>query len=351
MNKKQKEIYHWLMSKPGYLKKSVASIKSTNKSWNISDIKIALAKAKEDFKNGVKVINKTKLIKDKLAKSTKKIVIEAVASKPLNSIEAEKLIGSLESKRSLNQRKIKRLFFDIETSPNLMYSWRSGYNLNLGPEMIVRERAVICLCYKWENSSKVHSLTWNNGDDKQVLLDFMDIIESADEVVGHNSDKFDIKWLRTRCFYHKIRMPSKVKSIDTFKWAKEYFNFNSNKLDYIGQFSGVGKKMDNGGLETFKAIIEDNNPKAMDKMVKYCKVDVIRLSQVFERMFPYCEPKTHLGVLLGKTRDTCPSCASANTRKNGISVAATGVISQKYQCTACGKNFKLPKTIADKLKK
>lgn len=328
------------MSKPGYLKKSVVQIGLMNESWKGSDIKIALAKAKEDSKNGVKIISKP----------VKKLVIEAVNSKSLNTSEAELLIESQESKKSLKQRKIKRLFFDIETSPNLMYSWRSGYKLDLGPEMIVKERAIICLCYKWESSSKVHSLTWKEGDDKQLLLDFMDIVDTADEVVGHNSDKFDIKWLRTRCFYHKIRMSSKIKSIDTLKWAKEYFNFNSNKLDYIGQFSGVGKKMDNGGLQTFKAIIEDNNPKAMDKMVKYCKVDVIRLSQIFERMFVYCEPKTHLGVLLGGSRDTCPSCGSKSTKKNGILVAATGLTSQKYQCTACGKNFKLPKSIADKLK-
>lgn len=47
------------MSKPGYLKKSVVQIGLMNESWRGVDIKIALAKAKQDYKNGVKVINTT----------------------------------------------------------------------------------------------------------------------------------------------------------------------------------------------------------------------------------------------------------------------------------------------------
>ena len=63
MNKKQKEIYYWLMFKPGYLKKSVVQIGLMNKSWKGSDIKLALTKAKEDSKNGVKILNRSKQVK------------------------------------------------------------------------------------------------------------------------------------------------------------------------------------------------------------------------------------------------------------------------------------------------
>jgi len=374
MNKEEKEVYYWLMSNPGYLKRSALSIKKSSfKKKKLQDVYNALIKARQDSKNGVKILNKSKQVKfsnktdikklnklpkntllkrnESIKKSIKKITIEAVNSRPLNGLEAEELISTQESKKSLKQKKIRRLFFDIETSPNVMYSWRSGYKLNLGPEMILKERAVICLCYKWEGNSKVHSLTWNKGDDKQLLIDFISIMKTADEVVGHNSDQFDIKWLRTRCLYHSIPMLPSYKSIDTYKWAKKYFNLNSNKLDYIGQFTGVGKKMDHGGFGLWRAILEDNNPKAMDKMVKYCKVDVIRLSQIFDKMFPYCEPKTHLGVLLGHDRDSCPSCGSTNTKRNGVRINAKGLKTQAYQCNSCGKNHSIPKTIADKLKK
>lgn len=364
MNKKQKEIYYWLMNNPGYLKKSVVAIGIIKQSWKGSDIKIALETAKKDHKNGVKVLNKTtQVVRDAMKVvskevrspkavrdgKVKKIVIEAVNSKPLDTSQADELITSITTKK-VPKPKLKRLFFDIETSPNVLYSWRIGYNLSLDHNTIIKERAVICICYKWEGSAKVHSLTWDKGCDKQMLIKFMDIMAEADEVVGHNSDKFDIKWLRTRCLYNKIKKFPSYKSVDTYKLAKKYFNFNSNKLDYIGQFTGVGKKMDHGGIGLWKSIIEDNDQKSMDKMVKYCKVDVIRLSQIFSEMYSYCEPSTHLGVLAGHGRNSCPSCASTNTKKNGMDINAKGIKYQKYQCNSCGRNFKIPKTIADKLK-
>lgn len=101
----------------------------------------------------------------------------------------------------------KRLFFDIETSPNIVTSWRIGYNLNISPDNIIHERAIICVCWKWEGEDEVHSLTWDkNQNDKQLLKKFIKVLNSADEIIGHNGDRFDIKWLRTRCIFHDIDM-------------------------------------------------------------------------------------------------------------------------------------------------
>lgn len=266
----------------------------------------------------------------------KKIIVKTSKFKPLNDQEADTLIASQKPEKGI--RKFKRLFFDIETSPNLLYSWRIGYRLNLDHNMIVKERAVMCICYKWEGSNKVHSLEWDKGDDKQMLSQFMDIINQADEVVGHNSDKFDIKWLRTRCLINKIKfkMAPKYVSVDTYKLAKKYFLLNSNKLDYIGQVTGVGKKMDHGGFGLWKVIMEDNDPKAMAKMVKYCKVDVIRLSQIYKEMESYIEPQTHMGMFLHGHKSNCSKCGSDKIAKQGVRVSAAGSKRQAYQCQACG---------------
>ena len=45
---------------------------------------------------------------------------------------------------------IKRLFFDIETSPMLVYSWRIGNKISLSHENIVKNWGIITICYKWE---------------------------------------------------------------------------------------------------------------------------------------------------------------------------------------------------------
>lgn len=52
MTKKQKEIYNWLLSKPGYLKKSTYSIQDQFEGlYNYTDVDIALKQARIDYKN------------------------------------------------------------------------------------------------------------------------------------------------------------------------------------------------------------------------------------------------------------------------------------------------------------
>ena len=72
---------------------------------------------------------------------------------------------------------MKRLFWDIETAPNLGLFWSSGWKLSIPPENIIQERAVICICYKWQGEDRVHSLKWDRGDDRQMLVNFSGIIE------------------------------------------------------------------------------------------------------------------------------------------------------------------------------
>ncbi len=99
--------------------------------------------------------------------------------------------------------------------------WEAGYKLNIGTENIVKERAIICICYKWEGEKKVHSLRWDkNQCDKTLLKDFIKVANDAHELVGHNSDMFDLPWIRTRCLFHNIDMFPNYTTIDTYKISK-----------------------------------------------------------------------------------------------------------------------------------
>jgi uncharacterized protein YprB with RNaseH-like and TPR domain len=177
----------------------------------------------------------------------------------------------------------RRMFFDIEVSPNLVLSWGIGRNLTLDHNSIVQERAIICISYKWEGDDKVYALRWNNGDDQEMLRKFTKIIDSADEVIAQNGDNFDIKWLRTRCIYHRIPISSKFNSIDTLKMARAGFRFNCNKLDYIGQFFGLGSKIKTD-FKLWKDILLYNNKEALDFMIEYCKKDVVLLEKIYNQL-------------------------------------------------------------------
>ena len=128
-------------------------------------------------------------------------------------------------------KKIKRLFFDIETSPNIGLFWTAGYKQNISPDNIIKERAIICIAYKWAGEKKIHALTWDkNQDDKAMLAQFIKVANEADELIGHNGDRFDLPWIRTRCLYHRIPVFPHYTTLDTLKNANSSLQENVDKL-------------------------------------------------------------------------------------------------------------------------
>lgn len=233
---------------------------------------------------------------------------------------------------------IKRLFFDIEVSPNIGFFWNPGHKISIGYENIIKERAIICICYKWEGQSKVYSLQWDSKqNDKDLLKKFIKISEQADELVGHNGDNFDIKWIRGRCLFHDISMMPQYVTIDTLKESRKLFRLNSNRLDYISKYIGDSGKTETG-YNLWKDITLKNCKKSIKIMVDYCKNDVVKLEHVYQRMSKYIKPKTSIA----EYRCNCPNCNSSNVISNGIRISAAGVKMRKFQCKDCGKYNTVP---------
>ena len=264
----------------------------------------------------------------------------------MKEIKKEKVSKGIANKPTL-KNKMKRLFYDLETSPNVVYSWNIGYNLILGHENIIKERAIICICWKWEGEDKVNYLTWDKGDDSEMIYKFYDVLMEADEVVGHNSDRYDTKWFRTRCLYHGILNMPDIKSIDTLKVSRTQFKFNSNKLDYIGQYLSLGKKLETGGFDLWKQVIAGDK-KALVNMVSYCKQDVLLLEKVYKRLEGYSKPKTHVGLLKNNNKCSCPRCASTNYVLSKKRISSLGLMKYQLQCKNCGTYYTVsPKTYDD----
>ena len=235
--------------------------------------------------------------------------------------------------------KRRRLFFDIEVSPNVGLFWTAGWKQQISPENIITERAIICICYKWEDEKEVYEVHWDSKqNDKKLLTEFIKIANQANELVGHNGDKFDLAWVRTRCLYHGIEMFPHYTTIDTLKISRQKFKFNSNKLNYIATFLGIGQKIKTEfGL--WKDIVLGHNAIAMDKMIKYCKKDVILLEKVFKLLRGHIEPKTHYGVIFGQDRGSCPECGAGaeNLSISNRRTTATGLRKIQYKCGVCNK--------------
>ena len=231
----------------------------------------------------------------------------------------------------------KRLFFDIETSPNIGLFWEAGYKKNIDYSNIIKERAIICICYKWEDSKEVGFLTWDSKQcDKKMLQKFTEICNQADELIGHNGDKFDLAWIRTRCLFHRISMFPVYTTIDTLKLSRSKFKFNSNKLDYIAKYLGMGEKIKTEfGL--WKDIVLNKDKEAMSKMIKYCQQDVKLLEKVYKELSTHIFAKTHYGVIFGEDRGSCPECGSDDIIRMCNRVSVSGVKKIQFQCKTCHK--------------
>lgn len=235
--------------------------------------------------------------------------------------------------------KLRRLFADIETSPNVVLAFSAGFNQTINHDAIVEERRIICIGYKWEGDRKTHVIRWDeNQDDKQMLKEFVEVANGADEIVGHYGNHFDWPWIRTRILFHKLPAIPVWKTIDTKALASKYFYFNSNKLDYISNFLGHGKKL-HTDFSLWKRIVLEHDEAALNYMCKYCGRDVTRLELVYKDFAPFVKPRTHSGVLLGREKWTCPHDGSKNVHTDKTMVTASGTKQYKMQCNVCGHYY------------
>lgn len=234
----------------------------------------------------------------------------------------------------------KILFFDIETSPCIGLFWRTGFKISVGHDSIVKERAIMCICWKWAGNPKVHSLEWSKKQcDKAMLKKFSKVLLEADAIVGHNGDAFDVKWINGRIMFHGLDPLGKLPTEDTLRMSRACANLNSHKLDYLGQYFGLGGK-DKTSYEWWKEILLNKSEKHMALMVKYCKQDVVLLEQVYNRISPYATHRINKAILAGNDRHTaCKACGKDSTIKYGTHTTTAGRY-QKMKCTSCGHVFR-----------
>lgn len=241
---------------------------------------------------------------------------------------------------------IKRLLWDVEITPNVVLAFRAGYDLTINHDAIIQERRLICIGYKWQHEKKPHVLRCaEDGDDRQLINDFIEIAKEADELVAHFGDRADLPWLRARALIHHLDPIPFFKTIDTKAWASKNYGFNSNKLDHLSDVLGHGKKL-HTDFQLWKDIVVGSpavKKRAMDYMCKYCGVDVLRLEKVYLDLAPNVKPKTHVGVLEGGEKWTCPRCGSRSVTASKKRVSANGTITWQMKCLDDGAYF----TISD----
>lgn len=233
---------------------------------------------------------------------------------------------------------MKILLFDIETAPNRGYTW-GKYEQDVIE--FDQEWYMLSFAYKWFGDRKVKALALpdyngyirNKTDDAQLIADLWKLFDEADIIIGHNGDAFDVKKANARFLFHGLPPPSPYKTIDTLKLARKYFKMNTNRLDDVAKYLGIGRKLQTSGWTLWKQCME-GDLRAWHKMKSYNRQDVVLLDEVYKQLRPWMHNHPNVNMVDEKEM-ACPACGSQDLQKRGFGYTQVGKY-QRYVCT-CGK--------------
>lgn len=230
---------------------------------------------------------------------------------------------------------MKILLLDIETSPNTAYVW-GLYDQNISISQIIDSSEVLCYAAKWLGQEEVYFDSIMENSRRNVIRGIYGLIDSADVIVHYNGSKFDMPTLNKEFLLEGLTPPSPYKQVDLLSVARKQFRFPSNKLDYVAQALGLGKKHET----RFTLWVEcmKKNPKAWEVMKAYNINDVVVLEQVYNKFLPWIKTHPNHGIY-SETSLVCPKCGGTHYQSRGWSYTISGKY-KRYQCKSCGGWFK-----------
>lgn len=221
------------------------------------------------------------------------------------------------------------LLFDIETSPNVGYTWgkyeqnvvqfKEGWNL-------------LSFAYKWLGEKQVYVVSMRQSrslkNDFFVVKRLHALFNEADVVVAHNGKSFDVKMAQSKFMMHGLPPPSPFVTIDTKTIAKRYGRFMSNSLDDLGEDLKLGRKMKHDGFETWLGCMAGDN-KAWDTLERYNKQDVVLLERLYLCLRGYMSnhPRIHWST-------SCEVCGG-KVHGRGVERSKTRFY-RRVACQECG---------------
>lgn len=228
------------------------------------------------------------------------------------------------------------LMIDLETAPNKVYAW-GFFNQNIYLDQVVEPGYTLCFAARWYGApAKETEFRSVHHDGMDVMLDrAWELMNEADLVVHYNGKSFDVPTLNREFIKHEYRPPSDTKQVDLLHVVRRQFRFASNKLDFVAQQLGIGKKLPHKGMELWHECMEGDE-KAWRTMRRYNIQDTALLIDLYERLRPWIPQHPNLGLYVDDPEHpTCPNCGSQNLKKNGTRKTQVRRY-QRYECLDCG---------------
>lgn len=239
---------------------------------------------------------------------------------------------------------VKIALLDIETAPIDGFAWEM-FEANI--VSVKHPSYMLCYSVKWLGDKTIHThalpdypaFRRDKRNDGALCRELWATLDAADIVIAHNGDSFDLKKINARFAVNKINPPSPFKTVDTLKVARRYFKFDSNKLDNLGNYLGLGRKLPHTGIHLWMECAAGNNRPAWKMMREYNARDIDLLEKVYLRLRPWMVG--HPNLALYKNIVCCPACGSQNVQRRGFNVAKSRKTG-RFHCRDCGSWYSGP---------
>lgn len=226
---------------------------------------------------------------------------------------------------------MKILLLDIETAPNVVYTWGLR-DQNISLNQIEQSGYVMCWAAKWYGSKEVMFCSVKDVSPKTMLRRIHRLLDEADVVVHYNGQSFDIPTLNKEFVIQGMKPPAPYKQVDIYRSVRGAFRFLSNKLDYVVKALDLGQKIRHEGQELWTRCMR-REAGAWKRMKKYNIGDVTLLEKLYDRIKPWI--KGHPNHSTYKMIAACPPCGSTNLQRRGSARNAKGAY-PRFQCKDCG---------------
>ncbi len=221
---------------------------------------------------------------------------------------------------------------DIETSPAVAYTFGTK-NVFIANSQVIEPTRTLCVGVKWlgEAGVEMHS-EWDEGGHDEMILALWHTLDQADAVVTYNGNSFDLPHLNREFVEMGLNPPSPYARIDLYQTVRTRFRFLSGKLEWVVRRLDLGGKMSHEGFGLWRKVME-RDPKAQDKMARYCAQDVRITERLYKEIKPWILNHPNEALYAGKSH-ACPKCGSTKVTKRGLAYTNVSVF-QRFQCQDC----------------
>ncbi len=131
--------------------------------------------------------------------------------------------------------------------------------------------------------------------EKDLLLEFLPVLTSFDGLAGYYSTRFDMPLIRTRCMFHGIPAPKKIKHFDAYFTIRRTVNPTTRRMDRINEINRLTDESlpekSKLGVKEWTGATFRRDKESLDYIVTHCVADVRVLESIIDKYIDFVPEK------------------------------------------------------------